>query len=105
MLLQLICEQSDKICEMAAVMEHAADTDDSRAFSEQQLVSKLTTENKVSTKCQLLTKGLHRLLCIIFILGKTRQSRYLVRNHFPTCKYCTCLYFHNMFRSRCAITR
>lgn len=47
-LLQFICEQSDKICEMAAVMEHAAETDDKRAFSEQELVSKLTTENKVS---------------------------------------------------------
>lgn len=45
---QFICEQSDKICEMAAVMEHAAETDDKRAFSEQELVSKLTTENKVS---------------------------------------------------------
>lgn len=33
---------------MAAVMEHAAETDDKRAFSEQELVSKLTTENKVS---------------------------------------------------------
>jgi hypothetical protein len=43
---------------MAAVMEHAAETDDKRAFSEQELVSKLTTENKVSTNCQLLTKGL-----------------------------------------------
>jgi hypothetical protein len=53
-LLQLICEQSDKICEMAAVMEKAAETDDKRAFSEQELVSKLTTENKVSMKCQIL---------------------------------------------------
>lgn len=39
---------------MAAVMEKAAETDDKRAFSEQELVSKLTTENKVSMKCQIL---------------------------------------------------
>jgi hypothetical protein len=51
---------------MAAVMEHAAETDDKRAFSEQELVSKLTTENKVSIKCQLLTKGLDWLLHVIF---------------------------------------
>jgi hypothetical protein len=41
---------------MAAVMEHAAETDDKRAFSEQELVSKLTTENKVSIKWQILRK-------------------------------------------------
>lgn len=43
---QLICEQSDKICEMAAVMERAADADDKGALDEQELVSKLSTENK-----------------------------------------------------------
>ena len=47
-LLQLICDQSDKICEMAAVMERAAETDDKGALDEQELVSKLSTENKVS---------------------------------------------------------
>jgi hypothetical protein len=35
-------------------------------------------------------------------MSKTQQSRYLVRNYFLMCKYCTCLYFHNMFQS-CAI--
>ncbi|XP_023716910.1 FGFR1 oncogene partner 2 homolog [Cryptotermes secundus] len=61
---QLICEQSDKICEMAAVMEHAAETDDKRAFSEQELVSKLTTENK----------GLRELLEISCKFGSLRSS-------------------------------
>jgi hypothetical protein len=42
---------------MAAVMEQAAEADDKRAFSEQELVSKLTTENKVSVKCWLLKKA------------------------------------------------
>ncbi|XP_021924444.1 FGFR1 oncogene partner 2 homolog isoform X3 [Zootermopsis nevadensis] len=52
---KLICEQSDKICEMAAVMEQAAETDDKIAFSEQELISKLTTENKVLTLMSLKT--------------------------------------------------
>lgn len=51
---------------MAAVMERAAETDDKRAFSEQELVSKLTTENKVSIKYQLLKKGFNCLLDVIF---------------------------------------
>ncbi|KDR17017.1 FGFR1 oncogene partner 2-like protein [Zootermopsis nevadensis] len=60
----LICEQSDKICEMAAVMEQAAETDDKIAFSEQELISKLTTENK----------GLRELLEISSKFGSLRSS-------------------------------
>lgn len=55
---------------MAAVMEQAAETDDKIAFSEQELISKLTTENKVSMKCWLL-KEASALICnisSIFIL-------------------------------------
>ncbi|XP_066999705.1 FGFR1 oncogene partner 2 homolog isoform X2 [Anabrus simplex] len=43
---KIICEQADKICEMAAVMERAAEIDEKRALEEQELISRLTTENK-----------------------------------------------------------
>lgn len=60
---------------MAAVMEQAAETDDKIAFSEQELISKLTTENKVSMKCWLL-KEASALICnisSIFILDTSSK--------------------------------
>jgi hypothetical protein len=66
---------------MAAVMEQAAETDEKRAFSEQELISKLTTENKVSMKCWLLKKA-SALACTI---SRSLSSRVHVA------KLCKCL--------------
>lgn len=46
---QLIQEQSDKICEMAAVMNKAIQLDEKTIHKEEELLSRLTTENKVCT--------------------------------------------------------
>ncbi|XP_063232404.1 FGFR1 oncogene partner 2 homolog [Bacillus rossius redtenbacheri] len=61
---QVIRDQADKICEMATVMEQAAAIDESRSFSEQELICRLTTENK----------GLRELLQISCSYGSLRAS-------------------------------
>lgn len=43
----LIKQQAEKMCEMAAVMRHAAAIDEEEANQKQELLSKLHTENKV----------------------------------------------------------
>lgn len=44
---QIIKEQAEKIQEMAAVMEGAAYIDETRSNREEEIISKLRTENKV----------------------------------------------------------
>lgn len=61
---RVVCEQADKICEMAAVMEKAADIDEKRTLQEQELMSRLSTENK----------GLRDLLEISCKYGSLRHS-------------------------------
>lgn len=61
---KVICEQSNKICEMAAVMRKSAEIDEQRALEERELVTRLATENK----------GLRELLEISCKNGTLRNS-------------------------------
>ena len=47
-LLQLLQDRADKICEMASVMNQSIQIDEERYAKEQELMSRLLTENKVS---------------------------------------------------------
>jgi hypothetical protein len=46
--LQLLQERADKICEMASVMQKSVQIDEENQAREQELMSRLVTENKVS---------------------------------------------------------
>jgi hypothetical protein len=48
LVLQIICQQSDKIAEMAAVMQKVIQVDENNAVHEEELLTRLATENKVS---------------------------------------------------------
>ncbi|XP_047004377.1 FGFR1 oncogene partner 2 homolog isoform X2 [Schistocerca americana] len=61
---KVICEQSNKICEMAAVMRKSAEIDEQKALEERELVTRLATENK----------GLRELLEISCKNGTLRNS-------------------------------
>ena len=47
-LFQLLQERADKICEMASVMQQSVQIDEENQAREQELMSRLMTENKVS---------------------------------------------------------
>ena len=47
-LFQLLQERADKICEMASVMQKSVQIDEENQAREQELMSRLITENKVS---------------------------------------------------------
>ena len=47
-LLKLLQDRADKICEMASVMNQSIQIDEERYAKEQELMSRLLTENKVS---------------------------------------------------------
>ncbi|KAF4523073.1 hypothetical protein B566_EDAN003085 [Ephemera danica] len=61
---QVICRQSDKIAEMAAVMQRAIQLDENNAVKEEELLTRLATENK----------GLRELLEISYHHGSYQAS-------------------------------
>jgi hypothetical protein len=57
---QLLQERADKICEMAGVMQRSVQIDEENQAREQELMSRLITENKVKKHflfLQLLSLG------------------------------------------------
>ena len=48
LLFKLLQDRADKICEMASVMNQSIQIDEERYAKEQELMSRLLTENKVS---------------------------------------------------------
>ena len=62
---QLLAERTEKVCEMAGVMKEAVRVDDEDCSRQQELLSRLATENKVSVNCALV-------FCV-FLLAATGQ--------------------------------
>ena len=54
MLWQLLAERTEKVCEMAGVMKEAVRVDDEDCSRQQELLSRLATENKVIELCDMV---------------------------------------------------